>query len=82
MLAFLVIITFISALAKDENNRELGGLETREGFVVMTVWLLMALGLIILLATLWPVMSKLWTERPAAAWISISTTACACRSLP
>ena len=64
VLAFLVIITFISALAKDENNRELGGLETREGFVVMTVWLLMALGLIILLATLWPVISKLWTERP------------------
>lgn len=64
VLAFLVIITFISALAKDENNRELGGLETREGFVVMTVWLLMALGIIILLATLWPVISKLWTERP------------------
>ena len=64
VLAFLVVITFISALAKDENGRELGGLETREGFVVMTVWLLMALGLIILLATLWPVISKLWTERP------------------
>ena len=29
----------------------------------MTVWLLMALCLIILLATLWPVISKLWSER-------------------
>mgnify|MGYP000117431259 CR=1 FL=1 len=45
VLAFLVVITFISALAKDKSNRELGGLETREGFVVMTVWLLMALGI-------------------------------------
>lgn len=64
VLAFLVIITFISVLAKADDSRELGGLETREGFVVMTVWLLMALGLVILLATLWPVISKLWTERP------------------
>ena len=64
VLAFLVIITFISVLAKADDSRELGGLETREGFVVMTVWLLMALGLVILLATLWPAISKLWTERP------------------
>ncbi len=64
VLVFLVIITFISVLAKADDSRELGGLETREGFVVMTVWLLMALGLVILLATLWPVISKLWTERP------------------
>ena len=64
VLAFLVVITFISLSAKEESPRELGGLETREGFVVMTVWLLMAIGLVILLATLWPVISKLWTERP------------------
>lgn len=64
VLAFLVVITFISLSAKEESPRELGGLETREGFVVMTVWLLMAIGLVVLLATLWPVISKLWTERP------------------
>ena len=64
VLAFLVVITFISVQAKEEGAPELGGLETREGFVVMTVWLLMAICLVILLATLWPVISKLWTERP------------------
>ena len=63
VLAFLLIISVISFLAKDENAKELGGLETREGFVVMTVWLLMAIGLIILLATLWPVISTLWSDR-------------------
>ena len=63
VLAFLAVISVVSFLAKEENSRELGGLETREGFVVMTVWLLMALCLIILLATLWPVISKLWSER-------------------
>lgn len=64
VLAFLAVITFISLFAKNPDARELGGLETREGFVVMTVWLLMALCLVILLATLWPVISKLWTDRP------------------
>ena len=64
VLAFLVVISFISLMAKDESSRELGGLETREGFVVMTVWLLMALCLVILLATLWPVISSLWTAQP------------------
>lgn len=64
VLAFLALISFISLQAGEENSRELGGLETREGFVVMTVWLLMAICLIILLATLWPVISRLWADRP------------------
>ncbi len=35
---------------------------SREGFLVLTAWLLLALTLIILLATMWPVISKLWTQ--------------------
>lgn len=63
VLVFLLLIGVISFLAKDKNARELGGLETREGFVVMAVWLLMATALIILLATLWPVISTLWADK-------------------
>lgn len=63
VLAFLLIISVISFLAKDNTARNLGGLETREGFVVMTVWLFMAIALIILLATLWPVISTLWSQK-------------------
>ena len=64
VLAFLLVISVISFLAKDENARNLEGLESREGFVIMTVWLLIAICLVILMATLWPVISKLWTARP------------------
>ncbi len=64
VLIFLLFIIFISFRADTDRSRALGGLETREGFVVMTVWLLMAICLVILLATLWPVISRLWTERP------------------
>jgi cytochrome c-type biogenesis protein CcmF len=64
VLAFLALITFVSLKASDERERELGGLESREGFIVMTVWLLIALCIVILTATLWPVISRLWTDRP------------------
>jgi len=63
VLAFLAVISFVSFQARAENDEGLGGLETREGFIIMTVWLLIAISLIILTATLWPVLSKLWTSR-------------------
>ena len=63
VLASLVIIAFISFRADTDREKELGGLETREGFIVMTVWLLIALCVVILTATLWPVISQLWTDR-------------------
>ncbi len=64
VLAFLAVITFIALRARNDEDKELGGLETREGFIVMTVWLLIALCIVILTATLWPVISRLWTARP------------------
>ena len=64
VLAFLVVIAYIAMQARRESDKELGGLESREGFIIMTVWLLIALCLVILTATLWPVISQLWAERP------------------
>ncbi|MBQ4076295.1 MAG: heme lyase CcmF/NrfE family subunit [Mailhella sp.] len=64
VLAFLAVIAFIALRARYDEDKELGGLETREGFIIMTVWLLIALCIVILTATLWPVLSRLWTDRP------------------
>jgi cytochrome c-type biogenesis protein CcmF len=64
VLVFLAVIAFISLRAESPYQKTLGGLETREGFVVMTVWLLLALCAIILTATLWPVLSRLWMTNP------------------
>ena len=63
VLVFLAVIAFVAMNARDD-GKELGGLESREGFIVMTVWLLIALCVVILTATLWPVISRLWTDRP------------------
>ncbi len=64
VLVSLALVFFIAFRARDARAAALGGLETREGFVVMTVWLLVALALIVFLATLWPVISRLWVDRP------------------
>ncbi|MBQ9105836.1 MAG: heme lyase CcmF/NrfE family subunit [Mailhella sp.] len=63
VLVFLAVIALISLQARNDRDKELGGLESREGFIVMTVWLLIALCIVILTATLWPVISQLWAER-------------------
>lgn len=63
VLAALVLALFV-ALAGDKNGEPVAGLETREGFVIMSAWLFVALSLIILVATLWPVLSVLWSEQP------------------
>jgi cytochrome c-type biogenesis protein CcmF len=38
----------------------LSGMDSREGFLVLAVWILLALSTIIWIATLWPLISKLW----------------------
>jgi len=47
-----------------EKGRELSGLFSREGFLVMTAWVLLVLGGVILMGTMWPVFSKLWSANP------------------
>lgn len=37
---------------------------SREGVVVLVAWILLALAAIILVATMWPVLSKVWTSVP------------------
>ncbi len=57
------LVVWISLLGKREGSA-LAGLDSREGFLVLTAWALLMLSLIILVATLWPLISKLWASRP------------------
>ncbi len=57
VLSSLVISFFSSRQAGRGNAAELGGLETREGFLVLTAWMLIAIACVILVATLWPVIT-------------------------
>ncbi len=67
LLLFVVISTIVSFIialvAKKQNTNSLAGVETREGFLFFTAWILIAMTVIILLATLWPRISLLWSEQ-------------------
>ena len=59
-----LLISFWAAFAVPARGRELAGIVSREGFLVMVCWLLLALSVIILVGTMWPVISLLWTPEP------------------
>lgn len=66
LLTFILFSTalalWIALIARDKNAAELAGLGSREGFLVLTSWLFLALGVIILIATMWPVFTAFWNE--------------------
>ena len=75
VLLFLAFASFaaISAPATGE------GLESplsREGLLTCTAWIFLALAVVITLGTLWPVISRLWSEKPMGLSRSFYNTTC------
>ncbi len=57
-----LIAFWIATCARRIDSRNLAGLDSREGFLVLTCWGLIALAVIILIATMWPVFTAFWKE--------------------
>ncbi len=79
VLASTFICFFVSLFAPkiaDNDKGALEGVETREGFLVFTAWFLIALAVIILVATLWPLISTFWSEQPIGLDASFYNTVC------
>ncbi|MDO9084400.1 MAG: cytochrome c-type biogenesis CcmF C-terminal domain-containing protein [Humidesulfovibrio sp.] len=68
LLSFILFLTALSVLAaasaQTDGQRSLGGLASREGLLVIAAWTLLALGFVVGLGTMWPVLSKLWSSKP------------------
>ena len=62
MALFLVLSIWAASRSRERGGRELAGLDSREGFLILTTWALLALSLIILVATMWPVFTAFWNE--------------------
>ncbi len=64
LLIFILLSTLVcirvSLLSKSYEKKELSGIDSREGFLILTAWLLLALATLIVLATMWPVISAWW----------------------
>jgi len=54
----------------------LSGMDSREGFLVLAVWLLLALSTIIWIATLWPVISKIWGPQAKGLGVDFYNRVC------
>ena len=67
LLVFICAMLLLSAgiaFQSPRRGRALTNPASREGLLVLTVCTLLALAAIILLATMWPVVSRLWTQAP------------------
>ena len=67
LLCFVIgtsIVAFLTVLTMPKKGEPFNGLETKEGFLLSTSIVLITISLIIGLATLWPVISKLWSDNP------------------
>ena len=57
-------ITLWALWSAGPQGRPLASPQSREGALVLVAWIFLALAAIILVATMWPVLSKLWTSEP------------------
>jgi cytochrome c-type biogenesis protein CcmF len=59
-----------------EGFQQLPALGTRVGMIVFLVWIFLSLGLIVLLGTIWPVISQLWEPVPTVVNKNFYNTIC------
>jgi cytochrome c-type biogenesis protein CcmF len=59
ILASTLLCIWAASLGR-ASTKGLSGMDSREGFLVLAVWVLVTLSVIIWIATLWPLISKLW----------------------
>ncbi|SDB04941.1 cytochrome c-type biogenesis protein CcmF [Desulfonatronum thiosulfatophilum] len=64
MIFSMMLTGLILFFGPSRDNQELSGLLSRQGLLVITAWILLTLGLVVMMGTFWPVISSLWSENP------------------
>lgn len=76
-IAFGVAVSLAVSSARPlAGDARLPGLGSRQGMVVLLVWLLLAQGAVVLLGTIWPVISQLWESKPKGVNQAFYNTIC------
>ncbi len=63
-MAFALLATLLIVLFSERGQGSLENPFSREGALCLTAWIFLILGFIILCATMWPVISRLWSSAP------------------
>ncbi len=66
MLAGLGLAIAVPFLGEQPDYRALFGFASRQGLLVIVCWVMISLGLVVGMGTMWPVLSKLWSQVPVA----------------
>lgn len=61
--AIVVITLMVTFMSERLTHRSLSDFLSRQGMLVITAWFLLALGMVVTLGTMWPVISQLWTTQ-------------------
>eukprot|EP00831_Metopus_contortus_P012269 TRINITY_DN14933_c0_g1_i1.p1 TRINITY_DN14933_c0_g1~~TRINITY_DN14933_c0_g1_i1.p1 ORF type:complete len:633 (+),score=146.70 TRINITY_DN14933_c0_g1_i1:421-2319(+) len=64
MVSWMAVTLMITFLSERLTHRSLSDFLSRQGMLVIVSWFLLALGLVVTLGTMWPVISHLWTDSP------------------
>ena len=64
MMAWLAITFLVTFMSERLTQRSLSDFLSRQGMLVIAAWFLLALGLVVTLGTMWPVISQIWTDKP------------------
>ncbi len=79
LLLFIIMSTVLCAVIAcvGYNSRNsLESIDSREGMLVMTAWILLLLSVIICMATLWPLISSLWSAQSQGLEADFYNTTC------
>ncbi len=64
LMAASLVFTFFVALTGKTDKSAVDNFWSKQGMMIVTVWLLLALALIVAMGTMWPVISRIWTDSP------------------
>jgi cytochrome c-type biogenesis protein CcmF len=59
-----LVFTFFVALTGKGDKSAVDNFWSKQGMMIVTVWLLLALAVIVAMGTMWPVISRIWTASP------------------
>ncbi|WP_319542666.1 cytochrome c-type biogenesis CcmF C-terminal domain-containing protein [uncultured Pseudodesulfovibrio sp.] len=64
MMIGLLVTLMVTFLSERLTQRSLSDFLSRQGMLVIATWFLLALGMVVTLGTMWPVISQIWTDKP------------------
>nr|WP_321256058.1 cytochrome c-type biogenesis CcmF C-terminal domain-containing protein [uncultured Pseudodesulfovibrio sp.] len=64
MMIGLLVTFMVTFLSERLTHRSLSDFLSRQGMLVIAAWFLLALGMVVTLGTMWPVISQIWTDKP------------------